>query len=88
MLFSVHASALETAPAPAGKALVVARKVIGDNFDKSDCPAVTKASRLKDGSIRATCSNGEAFRIFTVVELHKAVAMRCSAAEKIGVPGC
>ncbi len=82
------AYALETAPAPKGDPITVATKVISDNFEKTDCPAVRKAERIEDGSIKAECGNGETFRIFTVVELNKAVAMRCSAAEKMGVSGC
>jgi hypothetical protein len=41
---------------------------------------------LKDGSIRAVCSNGEAYRVFTVKGM--TVAMKCSAAAKLGVSGC
>ena len=85
---SAPAVALEAAPAPAGKALTVARKVIADNWEKSDCPSVTKAFRWQDGSIKAACSNGETFRIFTVVPIQKPVAVKCSASEKLGIPGC
>jgi len=87
-LFSLPATAFETAPAPAGKAIEVAKKVIGDNFEKNDCPSITKATRYKDGTIKAICSNGESFRVFTVVKLQKPVAMKCSAVKKLGISGC
>ena len=88
IFFCLPANAIDTGPAPAGNPFVVALKLIRDNFEKSDCPSVTKAKRIGDGSIKASCSNGETFRIFTVVQLNKAVAMKCSVAKEMGVPGC
>ena len=74
-------------PAPEGNAVAVAQAVIRDNFERSDCPSVTTAQRIGvDGSIKAACSNGETFRVFRVKG--KAVAMKCSAAARLGVAGC
>ena len=75
-------------PAPEGNdALAVAQAVIRDNFERSDCPSVTTAQRVGvDGSIKAACSNGETFRVFRLNG--KAVAMKCSAAARLGVAGC
>lgn len=78
---------LDTGPAPAGEATVVARKAILENFDKSDCPLVTSARRYGDGSIKAHCDNGEAFRVFTLSKFGL-IAMRCSAVAELGVSGC
>lgn len=78
--------ALATEPAPDGNPAVVAQQAIRGNFDRSDCPFVTDAERRGDGSIRATCSNGETYRIFTFRA--EILAMRCSAAQRLGVAGC
>jgi hypothetical protein len=72
-------------PAPAGKSAKVAKTVIQDNFGTGVCPSISVAQRLPDGAISAVCSNGERFLVFTVEEIDSAVAMRCSAAAKIGV---
>jgi len=71
-------------PAPPGAPKPIAAAAIRD----ADHPCVTVlvAVRLADGSIRAVCSNGEVYRIFTVQG--KVVAMKCSAAAKLGVSGC
>jgi hypothetical protein len=71
---------------PAGEPTVVAQKVIHDNFDKSQCPLVVRASRIGDGSIKAFCNNGASFRIMNANG--KDLAMNCVAAEKMGVKGC
>ena len=74
-------------PAHEGNAVAVAQAVIRDNFERSDCPSVTTAQRVGvDGSIKAACSNGETFRVFRLNG--KAVAMKCSAAARLGVAGC
>jgi hypothetical protein len=77
-------------PAPAGNPKVVAGKIIRDNFTKNDCPAVISAGRLSDGTIKATCSNRESFRVLTLPALGKKpyLAMRCSAVIKLGISGC
>jgi hypothetical protein len=72
----------ELGPAEDGDPAVVAFKVINGNFDDTDCPSVTQAKRLKDGSVYAICSNGERFRVYGKI------SMKCSAAEKLGVAGC
>ena len=71
--------------APAGEARSVAAEAIRPHGTTA-CPRITAAERVPDGSIRATCSNGEAFRVFTAGE--RVVAMRCSAAAELGVGGC
>ena len=73
-------------PAPSGDADAVALMVILDNFDSRDCPKVVKAGRDSDGSIKAICSSGEEFRIFTLKG--KSLAMKCSAVKAMGINGC
>lgn len=72
--------------APAGEPVAVAQRIIRTNFDRTICPRVTRAQRLEGGSIRATCSNGETFRVFQIDG--QAVALRCSAARRRGIEGC
>ncbi|CAN0393044.1 unnamed protein product [Phaeothamnion confervicola] len=74
-------------PAPDGEPVIIAQKIILDNFEKKDCPLVIRAVRFGDGSIKAFCSNKETFRVFFVRSVGN-VAMKCSAAAKIGVAGC
>ena len=82
-----HAQPASTiSAAPAGDPAVVALRVIRENFSSDVCPRMNRASRVPDGSIRGTCSNGETFRIFTLSD--RAVAMRCSAAAALGIEGC
>src|SRR5262245_48586608 len=71
-------------PAPAGSPKLVAAAAIKDA--DHPCGRLLDAVRLPEGSIRAVCSNGEAYRIFTVDG--KVVAMKCSAAARLGVSGC
>jgi hypothetical protein len=72
--------------APAGDPAAVALRIIHANFDRAVCPRVTRAERLQDRSIRATCSNGETFRAFAIDG--RPVALRCSAARQRGIEGC
>lgn len=52
-------------PAPEGLPSRIAGEVIGTSGQK--CDSVTKADRSdQDGSITATCSGGETYRIYTV----------------------
>lgn len=83
-LIGDSAIAFETGPAPAGNAATVAQKIILDNFEKKDCPLITSATRGADGSIKASCSNGESFWVFSLRD-HGNIAMRCSAFEKMGM---
>jgi endonuclease YncB( thermonuclease family) len=78
---------ISVGPAPAGEPVVVAQWVIHDIFEKSDCPHVVSAARVDDGSITATCNNGQTFRVFWNATVGD-VAMRCSAALALGVSGC
>ena len=73
-------------PAPSGDADAIATKVIKDNFDVRDCPKIVQAGRDGDGSIKAKCSSGEEFRIFTLKG--KAMATKCSAIKAMGIDGC
>ena len=73
-------------PAPSGDADAVAMMVILDNFDTRDCPKVIEAGRESDGSIKAKCSSGEEFHVFTLKG--KALAMKCSAVKAMGINGC
>lgn len=50
------------------------------------CPTVLTAVKLSDGSLRAACSNGEIYRIMSL--RGQWVAMKCSAAQRLGVDGC
>jgi len=81
------AAAIVTGPAPSGEPTEVARKVIADNFDFRDCPAVIQAVRMLDGSIAAVCSNDETFRVFSIPSAGRDFAMRCSAVNKLNIPG-
>lgn len=71
-------------PAMTGDATLIAQSAIKDAGHP--CPKVTSAVRSQDGSIRAVCSNGKDYRVFSVNGL--VVAMSCTAARKIGVEGC
>lgn len=73
-----------TGPAPSGEPAEVARLAIAKA--EHPCSKVKKASRNSDGSISAMCTNREDYRIFSVNG--SAIAMRCSAARKLGVQGC
>src|SRR4030095_513116 len=70
--------------APPGEPKVVASAAIKDA--EHPCGRVLGAVRLSTGGIRAACSNGETYRIFRVDG--KVVAMKCSAAAKLGISGC
>lgn len=84
LLLSSGATAQTTGPAPAGDAKAVATRVIADA--EHPCPRVVGAVRNSDGSISAVCSNKEDYRVFSVKG--DPVAMRCSAARKLGVRSC
>lgn len=57
-------SPVAAGPAPEGLPSRVAREVIGTSGQR--CESVTQADRGADGSISATCSGGESYRIQTV----------------------
>jgi peptidoglycan hydrolase-like protein with peptidoglycan-binding domain len=50
------------------------------------CPMLVAAQRVSDGSVRAACSNGEIYRVMKL--RGEWIAMKCSAAERLGVTGC
>ena len=70
--------------APVGDPKVVATVAIA--YAEHPCPKVTKAARLKDGSIKAYCSNAEDYRVMTLQS--QTVVLRCSEARKMGIAGC
>jgi hypothetical protein len=82
LVSTVHAQAI--GPAPKGPAEQVAMAAIKDAGHP--CGTIVRATRSDSGSIRAVCSNGEAYRVFTVNG--QLIAMKCSAAAKLGVSGC
>jgi hypothetical protein len=85
---SAHAAAgITFEPAPEGEPAIVAQEIIQANFDEPDCPLVVDAKRLGDGTIRASCSSGEIFRVFSMPSMG-GVALKCSAALKMGIEGC
>jgi hypothetical protein len=71
-------------PAPKGEPKGIASAAIKEA--DHPCGRVLDAIRLNDGSIRAVCSNGEAYRVFIAQGI--LVAMKCSAAARLGVSGC
>lgn len=72
--------------APAGDAAAVAGSAI--LAAEHPCGKVASASRLRDGTIRALCSNGEAYRVMRVKGMAETVALKCSAAAKLGISDC
>ena len=74
--------------APTGPAKRVATAAIADAGHP--CSNVLDAIRLNDGTIRAVCSTGDAYRIFSFVNDGETtvMAMNCSAAAKLGISGC
>jgi hypothetical protein len=86
--FSVHAASVATGAAPQGDAKTVATRIIKYNFPQ--CKRVTKASRLPDGAIRATCDTTD-YLVFTLYDakagkMHE-VAMNCEATKQLlGIP--
>jgi hypothetical protein len=84
-LIATTGAVAQIGPAPPGDAIDIAQQAIQENFTINDCPYITAALRLGDGSILTACGNGERFRVFAVA--NKLVAMRCSAVEKLGVKG-
>lgn len=51
------------APAPEGLPSRIAREVIASSHQA--CAGVAKAERAQDGSITASCSSGESYRVYT-----------------------
>jgi hypothetical protein len=72
--------------APDGEPAVEAQKVIDGQFSGKVCPLVVYARRVGDGSIRASCNDGEWFTVFRLNG--KPIALRCKIVEELGVSGC
>lgn len=60
-----------------------AQSAISSGPDRYLCPLVTAATRLSDGSIRATCNNGESFVVLN--RNGQTLAMRCAVARREGI---
>ena len=88
MLFGVFKAQAEVSvgAAPQGDPQKVAEKIIKKNFPK--CKHVTKAKRLPDGSISATCGKTN-YRVFTMYSAEKGqmleLALDCNAAKSLGI---
>ena len=82
--FAVNAGPITVGAAPQGDTTAVALRVIKYNF--STCTRVTQATRLSDGTIRATC-DGVQYRVLTVYSSKEGkmveVAMNCAAAKRL-----
>lgn len=63
-----------------------AHSVILANFSRRMCSTVTSVTHLMDGSIKAVCGEGGAFRIFSRIEQEN--TFRCATALKLGVTSC
>jgi len=82
------AQTFQTLPAPPGDAAEVALRAIREA--EHPCPKLTRASRLPDQTIVAVCTNRENYRIFSIRNKAGRVmdlAMKCSAAKKLGISG-
>jgi hypothetical protein len=75
-------------PAPEGEPTVVAFAAIKEG--ESDCPKVSKAERFNgDGTIIATCSNGNEYRVFNIEGTMTTMPLSCKAAiSAYGVDPC
>ena len=86
------AFALSVEGPPAGDAVAIAKDIIF-NVAEQPCGKVIKARRVDNGEIIAYCSNGEKYLIAIVKDAptddgrrkNFPVAIKCSAAIKIGV---
>ena len=83
------ASSVTVGAAPRGDALKVASRIIKHNFPS--CKRVRAATRLSDGSIKASC-DGTEYRVATVYSAKDGkmleLALNCAAAREIGVEAC
>ena len=77
-------AAAQMQPAPYGDPAKIAKEAIKQAGHP--CGTVKTAVRLPEGDIRAVCTNGETYRVFMFSG--EPVAMRCSAAKRMGVAGC
>jgi hypothetical protein len=83
-LTGVAYAQVKISPAPRGDEKQIASAAIKNA--EHPCGRVLDAIRLQDNSVRAMCSNGEAYRVFSLQG--EVVAMKCSAAKRLGVGGC
>lgn len=83
------AQSYQVLSAPPGEPIAVAQRVIREA--EHPCPKVVRASRSKDQSILAACSNKESYLVFSIRQKSgnvMDVAMKCSAAQALGVKAC
>jgi hypothetical protein len=82
---NAYAQVVSVGAAPSGDPKKVAEKIIKLNFG-SACNRVSTASRLSDGTIRATC-NGNEYRVFTMYDPSKGemmeLALNCTFADSL-----
>lgn len=78
---------LSLQPAPAGKPREVAVAVMADTVDPVACPGVKAAKRKPDGSIVATCNNGDKYLVFSTAE-DGGTALKCSVVIKLSTVTC
>ena len=74
-------------PAPAGKPKDVAAMVLSGTVDAAACPGVKAAKRKPNGSIVATCSNGDKYLVFNTAE-DGDTAMKCAVVIKLSTVTC
>lgn len=82
-----EAAGIALGAAPKGEPKSVASKIIKKNFGKK-CRNVSKAVRLSDGTIQASCGSSE-YRVFTLFNAEEGrlmeLALNCTAAEEMGI---
>jgi hypothetical protein len=86
--FGASAQNAKVEPAPDGDPFSVSTKAI--RKAEHPCGKVISAQRRRDGSVLAMCANGEWYLVATAVHAGKksVFALKCSAAERLGVHAC
>lgn len=84
---NAQAAGIALGAAPKGDPKNVASKIIKKNFGKK-CRNVSKAVRMSDGTIQASCGASD-YRVFTMFNAEEGrlmeLALNCTAAEEMGV---
>lgn len=84
---NAEAAGVTLGAAPKGDPKTVASRIIKKNFGKK-CRNVSKAVRLSDGTIQASCGASD-YRVFTLFNAEEGrlveLALNCTAAEELGV---
>jgi hypothetical protein len=71
-------------PVPQGDPISLAERMISDAGHS--CPELRAADLYGDGSVHATCTNGETYRLVTINGMP--LALRCRALTMMGFVGC